>query len=114
VPEQAHSFTWLTTPERFLLLARGGAHTPQLTAMINRLLSPSIDREQLVEDLTLFRSNVRALLLAFLEVYLVGRPEFERYLQPYNVETLGDPPFTFSLIQSLSEDELAQMLSRRG
>ena len=114
VPEQAHSFTWLTTPERFLLLARGGAHTPQLTAMINRLLSPSIDREQLVEDLTLFRSNVRALLLAFLEVYLAGRPEFERYLQPYNVETLGDPPFTFSLIQSLSEDELAQMLSRRG
>ena len=114
VPEQAHSFTWLTTPERFLLLARGGAHTPQLTAMINRLLSPSIDREQLVEDLTLFRSNVRALLVAFLEVYLAGRPEFERYLQPYNVETLGDPPFTFSLIQSLSEDELAQMLSRRG
>lgn len=110
VSEQAYSFTWLTVPERYLLLARGGAHIPQLTALINRILSPSLDREQLDEEIALFRSNAKALLLAFLQVYLANRPEYEPYLQPYHVRTLDDPPFDFSLIRSLTEEQLSQML----
>ncbi len=112
VPEQAYSFTWLTAPEKYLLLARGGAHIPQLTATINRILSPSIDPEQLEEEVALFRSNARALMLAFLQVYLADRSEYEQYLQPFNVQTLGDPPFIFSLIRSLTEEQLSQMLKR--
>ncbi|WNZ21799.1 alpha/beta hydrolase [Leptolyngbya sp. NK1-12] len=112
VPEQAHSFTWLTAPQKYLLLARGGAHIPQLTAMINRILSPSLDPQQLEEEITLFRSNVRALLLAFLQLYLADRTEYERYLEPFNIQTLGDPPFQFSLIRSLSTDQLTQMLEK--
>lgn len=112
VSEQAHSFTWLTAPERYLLLARGGAHTPQLTALINRVLSPSLDRQQLVEEISLFRSNARALLLAFLQVYLANRTEYEPYLQPYQVRTLGEPPFDFSLIRSLTAEQLSEMLGR--
>ncbi|MBW4464170.1 MAG: alpha/beta hydrolase [Pegethrix bostrychoides GSE-TBD4-15B] len=110
VPEQATAFVWLTSPEKYLLLARGGAHIPQLTALINRFLSPGIDADQLAEEIELFRSNARALMLAFLEVYLANSDTFERYLQPFNVETLGDPPFTFSLIHELREADLAQML----
>ncbi len=110
VREQAFSFTWLTSPEKYLLLAKGGAHTPQLTAMINRALSPTSDPDQLQENLALFRSNVKALLLAFIEVYLADRTDLERYLQPFNVQTLGDPPFEFSLIRQLSEADLNQML----
>lgn len=113
VPEQAFSFTWLTAPERYLLLARGGAHIPQLTATINRILSPSIDPEQLKEEVELLRSNAKALMLAFLQVYLADRSEYERYLQPFNVRSLGDPPFEFSLIRSLTEEQLSQMLRRR-
>lgn len=110
IPEQAVSFTWLEAPEKYLLLVRGGAHIPQLTALINRALAPSTDPEQLQEDLQLFRSNAKALLLAFLEVYLADRPEYSHYLEPFNVETLGDPPFTFSLIRSLTEEQLLQMM----
>lgn len=112
VPEQAYSFTWLTAPEKYLLLARGGAHIPQLTATVNRILSPSIDPEQLQEEVELFRSNAKALILAFLQVYLADRAEYERYLQPFNVQTLGDPPFDFSLIRSLTEEQLSQMLDQ--
>lgn len=112
VAEQAYSFTWLTSPAKYLLLARGGSHTPQLTATINRMLSPSFDAEQLAEEVELFRSNVRALLLAFLQVYLTDRKGYERYLQPFNVRTLGDPPFEFSLIRSLTEEQLSQMLNQ--
>ena len=110
IPEQAVSFTWLDAPEKYLLLVRGGAHIPQLTALINRALAPSTDPEQLQEDLQLFRSNAKALLLAFLQVYLADRPEYSHYLEPFNVETLGDPPFEFSLIRSLTEEQLLQML----
>ena len=113
IPEQANSFIWLTSPEKYLLLARGGAHTPQLTALINRILSPSLDAEQLAAGMAMFRSNSKALLLAFLKVYLSGQSEYERYLQPYNVQTLGDPPFEFSLIQSLTQAQLAQMQRSR-
>jgi predicted dienelactone hydrolase len=112
IPEQAYSFTWLTTPEKYLLLARGGAHIPQLTATINRILSPSIDPDQLEEEVALFRSNAKALMLAFLQVHLSNRSEYERYLQPFNVQTLGDPPFDFSLIRSLTEEQLSQMLEQ--
>jgi predicted dienelactone hydrolase len=110
VPEQAYSFTWLTAPEKYLLLARGGGHTPQLTAMINRILSPSLDSQQLAEELALFRSNVKALLLAFLQIHLADRSEYDRYLEPFNIQTLGDPPFQFSLIRSLSAEQLSPML----
>lgn len=110
VSEQAYSFTWLTAPERYLLLARGGAHIPQLTALINRILSPSIDPQQLEEDIALLQSNARALLLAFLQVHLMNRSDYEAYLQPYQVRTLGDPPFEFSLIRSLTQEQLSQML----
>ncbi|MCU0527743.1 MAG: alpha/beta hydrolase [Elainella sp. Prado103] len=113
VPEQAYSFTWLTSPEKYLLLARGGAHIPQLTAIVNRLLSPSLDPQQLQEDLSLFRSNVKALLLAFMQIYLADRSEYERYLSPFNIQTLGDPPFEFSLIRSLTEEQLSQMLNHQ-
>lgn len=112
VPEQAHSFTWLTAPEKYLLLARGGAHIPQLTAVVNRILSPSIDPQQLQEDLTLFRSNVKALLLAFMQIHLANRAEYAGYLSPFNIQTLGDPPFEFSLIRSLTQEQLAQMLAQ--
>jgi predicted dienelactone hydrolase len=112
VPEQAYSFTWLTAPEKYLLLARGGAHIPQLTAIVNRILSPSIDPQQLEEEIALFRSNVKVLLLAFLQIHLANRAEYGRYLEPFNVETLGDPPFQFSLIRSLTPEQLSQMIDR--
>jgi predicted dienelactone hydrolase len=116
VPEQAYPFTWLTAPEKYLVLIKGASHIPQLTAMINRTLSPSLSPEIIAEDIRMLRSNGKAILLAFLEIYLNDRAEYRSYLQPFYLKTLTDPPFEFSLIRSLTPEQLSEMIhqGRRG
>jgi len=111
IPEQADSFTWLTTPEKYLVVVRGASHTIELTTLINRAVDPSVAIDQLEEEVRVFRSNLRALLLAFLQVYLADNSEYRAFLQPFYVETLDDPPFEFSLIRSLSQEQLSQMIN---
>ncbi|HEY9639708.1 MAG TPA: alpha/beta hydrolase [Coleofasciculaceae cyanobacterium] len=113
VPEQAYPFTWLTAPEKYLVLVKGASHIPQLTAAINRTLSPTVSPEVLEQDIKLLRSNAKAVLLAFLEIYLNDRTEYTSYLQPFYLKTLNDPPFEFSLIRSLTEDQISEMI-RQG
>jgi predicted dienelactone hydrolase len=113
VPEQAYPFTWLTAPEKYLVLVKGASHIPQLTAMIERTLSPSISPEVLAENIKLLRSNAKAILLAFLQIYLNNRTEYQSYLQPFYLKTLTDPPFEFSVIRSLTEDQLAEMIHQK-
>lgn len=110
LPEQAYPFTWLTAPEKYLVLVKGASHVPQLTSMIDRMLSPSISPEVLAENMRLLRSNAKAILLAFLEIYLNHRTEYQSYLQPFYLETLTDPPFEFSLIRSLTEAQISEMI----
>ena len=110
LPEQAYPFTWLTAPEKYLILVKGGSHIPQLTAAINRMLSPTISPEELAQDMKLLRGNAKAILLAFLEIYLNGRSEYQSYLQPFYLKTLTDPPFELSLIRSLTEEQLSEMI----
>jgi predicted dienelactone hydrolase len=111
IPEQAHSFTWLTAPEKYLIVVRGASHSIELTTLINRAIDPSVAIDQLEEEVRVFRTNLRALLLAFLQVYLNNNSEYRAFLQPFYVETLDDPPFEFSLIRSLSQEQLSQMIN---
>lgn len=110
IPEQAYSFTWLTAPEKYLVVVEGASHTAQLTTLIGRVVAPSLATEQLEEEVRIFRSNLRALLLAFLQVHLEDNLNYRAFLQPFYVGTLNDPPFEFSLIQSLTQEQLVQMI----
>lgn len=112
VPEQAYPFTWLTAPEKYLILVKGASHIPQLTAMIDRTLSPSLSPTVLAENMKLLRSNAKAILLAFLQIYLNDRTEYQAYLQPFYLRTLTDPPFEFSVIRSLTGDQLTEMIDQ--
>lgn len=114
IPEQADSFTWLTAPEKYLVVVQGASHTVELTTLINRAVSPAVALDQLEEEIRVFRTNLRALLLAFLQVYLADHPDYRAFLQPFYVETLDDPPFEFSLIRSLSQEQLLQMINGEG
>ncbi len=110
VPEQAYPFTWLTAPEKYLVLVKGASHMPQLTALIDRTLSPSLSPEVLAENMRLLRSNAKAILLAFLQIYLNHRTKYQAYVQPFYLRTLTDPPFEFSVLRSLTKDQLAEMI----
>lgn len=111
IQEQATSFTWLTSPEKYLIVVKGASHTTELTTLINRAVAPSVAIDQLEEEVRVFRSNLRALLLAFLQVYLADHADYRAFLQPFYVATLDDPPFEFSLIRSLSQEQLNQMIN---
>lgn len=110
IPEQADTFTWITAPDRYLVVIKGASHTVELTTLINRTLSPSVALEQLEEEIRVFRSNLKALLVAFLQVHLAQHSDYRAFLQPFYIKTLNDPPFEFSLIRSLNREQLSQMI----
>jgi predicted dienelactone hydrolase len=110
LPEQVYAFTQISSPEKYLVMVEGQAHAPAISELVNRILSPSLDAEQLQEELQLMRSKGIAILLAFLQVYLGDRPEYRPLLQASYMAQLTDPPFEFNLIRSLSETQLEQMI----
>jgi predicted dienelactone hydrolase len=113
VPEQAQSFTWLTTPEKYLVLAEGASHTPELTALVNKIIFQAESAQQLEEDRKLFESGVRSLALVFLQVYIAQRPEYRPYLHPAYARTVSKSPFNFSMVRTLSGDKLLQIRQSR-
>jgi len=110
VPEQVYSFTQIPSEDKYFLLIEGQAHGPAISAMVNRVLSPSLDEEQLEQELQLIRSNGIAVMVAFFQVYLSDRPDYRPLLQASYMAQLHEPPFEFSLVRSLSEAQLRQML----
>jgi len=110
VPEQVYTFTQIPSEDKYLLLVEGQAHGQAISEMVNRVLSPSLDEEQLEQELQLIRSNGIAVMVAFLQVYLSDRPDYRPILQASYMAQLHEPPFEFSLVRSLSEAQLRQML----
>lgn len=110
VPEQAYAFTQIPSEDKYLLLIEGQAHGQAISALVNRVLSPSLDEEQLMQGLQLLRSNSLAVIQAFLQVYLADRPEYRPMLQASYMAQLNEPPFEFNLVRSLTEEQLRQML----
>jgi len=111
VPQQAETFSWLTTPERYFLLADNASHTSDLTRLVDQLFFSTVETEAAFEAAhAWFQGNLKTLLVAFAQTYLKQQPEFRTYLRAGYIEAISRDPFRLSLLRSLSPEELAQIL----
>lgn len=96
--EQIRPFTWLSHPERYLLLMKGGTH---FSAVHNSQASGgmALPEEALGPNPDLAQDYIKAMGLAFLKTYLAEEETYRQYLEP-------------SYTASISQSELPIVLAR--
>lgn len=106
IPEQADTFKWLTTPEKYFLLVDQKAHGEETTRTVMQF-AYSIEEDLDIElSKAWLRSNYKALIVAFAQTYVAGRDEYRPYLEASYVNYMSQPPFSMHMVHN-SSDSLA-------
>jgi len=110
LPEQIEPFTWLTNPQKYLVIIEGGTHfstTGETSLSTGVFPVPPV----LVGQATgLARRYLNALSVAFCQTYVTGQKEFARYLNPAYAVAISQEPLTLSIRQALTPVELQTLL----
>lgn len=101
MPEQADTFKWLTTPEKYFLLVDQKAHSAASTRTMMQFIYSIETSLDLEVAQTWLRSNYRALIVAFAQTHLADRDEYRPYLEASYVNYISQPPFSMHLIRDL-------------
>ncbi|MEM8807147.1 MAG: alpha/beta fold hydrolase [Cyanobacteria bacterium P01_G01_bin.38] len=102
--EQIRPFSWLTSPERYLMIMEGGTHfstifDPQAVeavAVPERAIGPNPELAQ---------RYVKAMSLAFFKTHLAAAEDYRQYLEPSYAATLSQPDIPISLVRELTLEE---------
>jgi predicted dienelactone hydrolase len=102
VPEQADTFNWLTTPEKYFLLVDQMAHSEETTRALMQFVYSIEEDVDLDLSTAWLRSNYKALLVAFAQTYVAGRDEYRPYLEASYVQYISQPPFSMYMVHGSS------------
>ncbi len=103
--EQAEPFSWLTTPDRHLLVVESISHNAEITTLINGAFY-SIDEEELEISRQELRANIKAILVGFAQVYVAEDNNFQPFISSAYLEAISQDPFSFNMVQDLSPNLL--------
>lgn len=111
LPEQILPFTWLTTPDRYLLLMDGATHFSTIGATGNEAfdLPPAIIGP--VPEVA--QAYTKAMSLAFLSLYLKGDSRYQPALTSAFATRFSRPEMPLSLIRELTGEQLQTQLRKR-
>ncbi|NDJ25308.1 alpha/beta hydrolase [Nostoc sp. B(2019)] len=109
VPEQIRPFTWLSNPNKYLVLIENATHFTAIDEPTSENNVLPVPPALLGPDRTAAYSYVNALSVAFLETHLLNRPEYRSYLQPSYAKFISKEPLNLSIFQSLPIDQLNQI-----
>ncbi len=105
LPEQIRPFTWLTTPDKYLVLLRQGTHFSALQQSENDIPLPD---SVLGPGLELAKDYMKALSVAFFQTYVANNSEYRLYLSAPYAKYLSEYPLPLFLVKSLTEEQLKQ------
>jgi predicted dienelactone hydrolase len=112
--EQIEPFTWLNTPDKYLMLMRGGTHFSTLgmtsTGSEVVLLPPDI----VGPDPSIAQRYIEAMSTAFFKTYVASESGYESFLGADYANQISESNLPLRLIQQLDADQLAQALKLRG
>lgn len=109
VPEQVRPFTYLTQPDKYLVMIENGTHFSVLQPTQSSLQVP-IPINIVGSNPELARSYLNALGLAFFQKHLNQDSTYDAYLSPNYVKSLSQSPLNLSLVKVFTADNLAQAL----
>ena len=111
--EQLRSFTWLTTPNKYLAMQEGQAHVDVsamdggISEVIESVEELTVPETQLLDDYT------NATILAFSEVYVANNEDFRPFMQSSYLEYLSEgQEFKTFLITEASSEKLVEAIDQ--
>lgn len=105
MPEQADTFRWLTTPDKYFLLVDQKAHGEDSTRTVQQFVYALEDELDIDLAQWWLRSNYKALLVAFSKTYLADRQDFLPYLEPAYARYISVEPFLMHLVRDWPDSE---------
>lgn len=103
--EQIRPFTWLTTPDRYLVILQGATHFSTIDVPPESANAIQLPSELVGPDPALAKTYLNVLGTAFFQTYLTQNPTAREYLAAAYVETLNRLELPVALVQSLSLDQ---------
>jgi predicted dienelactone hydrolase len=108
--EQIRPFTWLTTPNKYLLMMRGSTHFSTIgTSEIGSEIV-TLPPEIIGPSPALARSYINAMSTAFFQLHLTKDTDYLRYLGAAYAERISEPALPIDLVRFLTPAQLAQAL----
>ncbi len=112
VLEQIQPFTWLTNPEKYLVLLNNGTHFSTIDESPESVFR--VPTNAIGPEPALARRYLNGLSVAFMETYLANDQNFRRYLQPSYIKGISKDVLGLSILRSLSTEQLEQLLSGKS
>jgi predicted dienelactone hydrolase len=107
--EQIQPFTWLTSPNKYLVLMNNGTHFSTIEESPQSLFLPPA--EAIGPEPALARRYVSGLSLAFMESFLNNKSKFRPYLEPSYALTISEDTLGLRILRSLTPQQLQQFSS---
>ncbi|MFB2938068.1 alpha/beta hydrolase [Aerosakkonemataceae cyanobacterium BLCC-F154] len=113
--EQIVPFTWLTTPNKYLVVIEKASHFSLLGGREeDNSALPAFPPELVGPDPRLARPYLNALSVAFFKNYLNNQPEYQPYLTANYARAISQLPFNLSLVQNFTPAQLAEVLNNNS
>ncbi|MEH2033346.1 MAG: alpha/beta hydrolase [Nostoc sp.] len=104
--EQIQPFTWLTTPNKYLVIINGGTHFSTIAESPNATVP--VPSQVIGSSPALARRYVKALSVPFFETYIAEQSIYLPYLSTDYINTISQQPLPLSLIKSLTDEQLQE------
>ncbi len=110
--EQLVPFTWLTQPDRYLLLMRQGTHFSTIALTETGSEAFDLPTQIIGPDPFLAQDYLEASSLAFLTQHLSGDLTYQALLTADGIQQLNQEPIKLTLVQTLTGPSLVEELGR--
>ncbi|MEM6449405.1 MAG: alpha/beta fold hydrolase [Cyanobacteria bacterium P01_D01_bin.105] len=108
LPEQILPFTWLTTPDKYLLLLEGATHFSTIGSTGTEPID--LPTDVLGPETGVAREYTQSMSLAFLSTYLKGDTRYQPVLTSAFTTRFSRPEMPLSIISDLSTEQLERQL----
>ena len=112
VPEQIRPFTWLKTPNKYLVLIENATHFSTVGESASGQSVLPVPSELIGPNPAIARIYLKALGVAFFQTYIANRPEYHSYLDASYAKFVSQAPLNLSLVQSFTETQLDEVFNR--
>lgn len=107
--EQIQPFTWLTSPNKYLVLMKNGTHFSTIDQSPQSIFRPSPDL--IGPEPALARRYLNGLSLAFMESYLNNQSKFRPYVEASYAQSISRDSLGLRVLRSLTPPQLQQLLN---
>lgn len=110
IPEQIYPFISLTTTEKYLVISEPATHFSFIGVEEEEAVSIELPIKLIGPDPNLAYPFMQTLGLAFFQTYLTNQSQSLPYLSGSYLQYINQQPFNFSVLQSLTEEDLQKAI----